>query len=59
MPRLGRLETLFPESQQTFFTLENGAAGFNDKYKFITVQANNKKRANQCARELGLPKLRK
>ena len=59
MLRLGRIETFFPESQITFFTLENGVAGFNDKFKFIAIQANNKKRANLCARELGLPVLRR
>jgi len=38
----------------TFHTLENGAGGYDNTHKFITIQANNKKRANSCSRELGL-----
>ena len=54
-PRLGRLVTVFGENAQlTLHTLENGVGAYNEHSRFITIQANDKKRANSCSRELGL-----
>ena len=54
-PRLGKLVTVFGENCQLIVhTLENGVGAYNEHPRFITIQANSKKRANSCSRELGL-----
>jgi hypothetical protein len=55
MPILGKLETKFPDYQLTVHTLSEGVAGYNDNWKHIVIQANDKRKANKCARELNLP----
>lgn len=55
-PCLGKLVTIWGEKDQlTAHTLENGVGLFNENHRFIVVQANNEKKANDCAEEIGLP----
>ncbi|MFH0936440.1 MAG: hypothetical protein V1815_02050 [Candidatus Woesearchaeota archaeon] len=54
-PIIGKLEALVGESIVTAYALENGAGSYSKKKKFIVIHAIDKKKANKCALELGLP----
>lgn len=58
MPILGNLENLFPEDGKTvIYTLNNGVGCYNERSGMIFIQANGRRRANLCAKEIGLPVL--